>query len=131
MRTLPAVLLYAAVAVSAVGCSSAEDGFREGFAAGSAAASSSAAAPTTEQTTPTAEPVRDLTIPEIPKGQNGRIALDALERAGFTNVEPASQDTEDKVVINAANWKVVSVEPSAGTSLPSDSTIVVTMTKQG
>lgn len=43
---------------------------------------------------------------------------------------PATQDENDRVVVNPANWEVVSVEPGAGETVPSDSTIVVTMTKQ-
>lgn len=129
MRTLPACLVYVAVAAATLtGCSSAEEGFREGFAAGSAASSP---APTTPpQVAQTAEPVRQIVIPDIAKGQNGAIALETLQRAGLTNVQPASRDKNDRFVVNPANWSVVSVEPGAGTEVSSDSTVVVTMTKQ-
>lgn len=129
MRTLPACLVYVAVAAATLtGCSSAEEGFREGFAAGSAASST---APTTPpQVAQTAEPVRQIVIPDIAKGQNGAIALETLQRAGLTKVQPASRDKNDRFVVNPANWSVVSVEPRAGTEVSSDSTVVVTMTKQ-
>ncbi|WP_224404093.1 PASTA domain-containing protein [Pseudonocardia sp. ICBG1034] len=77
----------------------------------------------------TTAPVQDLEIPDV-EGKNGAIALDELERAGFTNVQAGSADEQDTVVINAANWKVVSIEPGAGETIPSDSTVVLTMTKQ-
>lgn len=79
--------------------------------------------------TPTAAPVTQVVIPDV-EGMNGALALEQLERAGLTNVQPASQDEEDKVVLYAANWTVTSVEPGPGTEVASDSTVIVTMTKQ-
>ncbi|MBC3190986.1 PASTA domain-containing protein [Pseudonocardia sp. C8] len=120
------IALIAAAALAGCG-SSAEESFEEGFRAGQ-----QNAAPTTAAAaaSPTAPPVTDVTIPDV-EGKNGAIALDELEQAGLTNVQPASRDKEDKVVLNAANWTVTKIEPGAGETVRSDSTVVVTMTKQG
>ncbi|WP_165922332.1 PASTA domain-containing protein [Pseudonocardia endophytica] len=84
-----------------------------------------AAAPTTSAPAP----AQQLQIPEV-DGKNGAIALDELRQAGFTKVEPASRDEKDRFVVNPANWTVTKIEPGAGETVSSDSTVVVTMTKE-
>ncbi|NKY32260.1 PASTA domain-containing protein [Nocardia speluncae] len=73
-------------------------------------------------------PVMDLTVPDL-AGTNGEIAAERLEDLGFTNVQYASATPGKDVVLLRANWTVQSVEPGPGTVVPSDSTVVVTMTK--
>ena len=123
MRTLPACVVYIAAALSLTAC---------GGTMQEAPATVTVTAPppaTQAGATPTA-PVTQVTIPDIEEGMNGAIVLEQLEKAGLTNVQPASQDEEDKLVLSPGNWSVVSVEPGAGTEVSSDSTVVVTMTKQ-
>lgn len=78
---------------------------------------------------PVGTPPRQVEIPDV-VGQNGAIALDTLTEAGFTKVQTATQDTADRFVVNAANWTVTEVAPDAGTSVRTDRTVVVTMTKE-
>lgn len=73
--------------------------------------------------------MKDVQLPEV-DGKNGAIVYDEMERLGLTRVQYASQDDEDKVVLNPANWTAVSIEPGAGETVRSDQTVVVTMTKQ-
>lgn len=77
----------------------------------------------------TAPPVTQVTLPEV-AGQNGAIVREQLTELGLTNVQLASQTTEDKLVLNPANWTAVEIAPEAGTVVDSDSTVVVTMTKE-
>ncbi|NKY58807.1 PASTA domain-containing protein [Nocardia flavorosea] len=62
-------------------------------------------------------------------GVNGAVAGDRLEDLGFTNVHYASATPGKDVVLLRANWTVVSIEPGPGTVVPSDSVVVLTMTK--
>ncbi|MCA1189238.1 MULTISPECIES: PASTA domain-containing protein [unclassified Saccharopolyspora] len=92
----------------------------------------------TEPTAPAALPnspapataVVDVTLPDL-AGKNGQIALDELAALGLTAVTPASQDRGGSMVVLPANWTVVKIEPAPGTVVKSDSTVVVTMTKNG
>ncbi|MBN9739430.1 MULTISPECIES: PASTA domain-containing protein [unclassified Pseudonocardia] len=128
MRSLPVALVsVAALTVVLTGCSSAEEGFRDATTPATVTVTSPPPAQAGASTTP---PVTQVVIPDVTEGQNGAIALDALERAGLTDVQPASRDDNDKFVVNPANWSVVSIEPSSGTEVSSDSTVVVTMTKE-
>lgn len=77
-------------------------------------------------TTTAAAPVKDVTVPDI-VGSNGAIVLDQLTKLGFTNVQYGSVNPKDKVPLLYTNWTVVSVEPSAGTVVSSDSIVVVKM----
>ncbi len=86
-------------------------------------------APALSPTSTTTAPVVDVTLPDV-AGQNGAIVSEQLTELGLTNVQLASQDTEDKVVLNPANWTAVSIEPEPGTVVSSDSLVVVTMTKE-
>ncbi|MET0188274.1 MAG: PASTA domain-containing protein [Pseudonocardia sediminis] len=90
-----------------------------------------AAAPTSDPAaSPSAAPVKDVTLPDV-EGKNGRIVFEQLTELGLTNFEMASQDEEDKFVVNPANWTAVEIEPGPGETVKSDSTVVVTMTKKG
>lgn len=80
-------------------------------------------------TTPAPVPVVDVTLPDV-AGRNGAIVSEELTELGLANVQLASQDTEDKIVLNPANWTAVSIEPEPGTVVSSDSLVVVTMTKE-
>ena len=84
-----------------------------------------AAVPVDEST----EPVEDLEIPSNLVGMNGQLAYEQLTDAGFTGVQPTSIDPGRAMPILFNNWTVTSVEPGAGTVVPSDSTIILNMTK--
>lgn len=94
---------------------------------GQAPPSTYTSAPVTSSTLPA--PVVDLQIPEV-AGKNGKIAMDELKNLGFTNATPASQDRNDAWVVLPENWTVVSIQPDVGTTVKSDSTVIVTMTKK-
>jgi hypothetical protein len=70
-----------------------------------------------------------VTLPEV-KGRNGGIVYDELKELGLTNVEMASRDKADTVVVVPQNWTAVKIEPAAGTEVRSNQTVVVTMTKK-
>ncbi|OYD70956.1 PASTA domain-containing protein [Rhodococcus sp. OK302] len=91
------------------------------------ATTTKAAAPTTTTVEPVV--VAEVTLPDV-AGQNGAIVLDKLKKLGLTNVTTASADLKDTVVLLAANWTVVSIEPAPGTIVAGDDLVVVTMTKQ-
>lgn len=78
---------------------------------------------------PAAAPVKDVTLPDV-EGRNGAIVYQELTELGLTNFQMASQDTEDKLVLNPANWTAVEIEPGAGETVKSNDTVVVTMTKE-
>lgn len=69
-----------------------------------------------------------VTLPEV-KGKNGAIVYEELQDLGLTNVQFASRDQDDQVVVLPANWTAVKIEPGAGTEIMSNRTVVVTMTK--
>jgi hypothetical protein len=76
----------------------------------------------------TAAPIVDVVLPEV-KGRNGGIVYDELQKLGLTNVAYASRDKEDQVVLFPPNWTAIRIEPKAGTTVKSNDTVVVTMTK--
>lgn len=63
--------------------------------------------------------------------KNAAVAMDELEKLGFTKVQLGSQDEENTVVILAANWTVKKQSTAAGTQVPTDTLIVLTCTKKG
>ncbi|MGJ0183475.1 hypothetical protein [Corynebacterium glyciniphilum] len=85
-----------------------------------------AAAPSTSE----APPVVDLTIPDGLEGMNGQLAYEQLTSEGFTGVNPTSVDPSRAMPVLYNNWTVTSVEPAPGTTVPSDSTIILNMTKE-
>lgn len=80
------------------------------------------------QPTSTVPPVQNVAIPDV-VGKNGAIASDELKKAGFTNVTHGSATPGVDLVMMLSNWTVTSIEPGAGTVIPTDSAIVLTMTK--
>jgi len=84
------------------------------------------AAPPAVPTTPA--PV-EVTLPEV-GGRNGQIVMDELTELGLTNVTTASADANATVVLLPANWTVVDIEPGPGSTVETDDTVVVTMTKK-
>ncbi|MDN5919724.1 MAG: PASTA domain-containing protein [Pseudonocardia sp.] len=130
MRKTALLPAFALAALALAGCGTG-DSFDEGFKAGSAQTSPApAAAPAT--TAPASSAPAPLTQVEIPdvEGRNAAIVSDELQKLGLTNVQFASQDEQDKMVLNRANWTVMKIEPGAGEKVASDSTIVVTATKE-
>ncbi|OLT55690.1 hypothetical protein BJF89_14420 [Corynebacterium sp. CNJ-954] len=85
-----------------------------------------AAVPSTSE----APPVVDLTIPGGLEGMNGQLAYERLTSEGFTGVNPTSVDPSRAMPVLYNNWTVTSVEPAPGTAVPSDSTIILNMTKE-
>ena len=70
-----------------------------------------------------------VTLPNV-VGQNGAIAEDTLRSLGLTKIQMAADAASGReVVLNPANWTVTKIEPTAGTQIRSDQTVVVTMTK--
>ncbi|GAA4243119.1 hypothetical protein GCM10022255_000840 [Dactylosporangium darangshiense] len=63
-------------------------------------------------------------------GKNAAVAMDELQRLGFTKIQLGSQDPGDTVVILAANWTVAKQSTPAGTQAPTDALIVLTCTKK-
>jgi beta-lactam-binding protein with PASTA domain len=87
----------------------------------------------TAQATATATPVApapptEITIPEV-AGQNAEIVRKKLEGLGLTDVSLSSSNPKYSMVIMAANWTVVSIEPVAGTQVKSDDPVVVKVYK--
>lgn len=78
---------------------------------------------------PTAPPVTTVTLPEV-KGRNGGIVYDELIALGLTKLMLGSRDESDTVVLLPSNWTAVRIEPDAGTTVKTDQTVVVTMTKK-
>lgn len=87
-------------------------------------------APLPAAAVPTAalKPPTSVKLPEV-KGRNGGIVYDELIALGLTKLQLASRDVNDTVVLLPANWTAVKIEPAAGTTVRSDQTVVVTMTK--
>jgi hypothetical protein len=69
-----------------------------------------------------------ITIPDV-NGENAKIAQEALEKLGLTNVELSSANPKYSMVLVAANWTVVSIDPAAGTAVKADDAVVVKVTK--
>jgi len=70
-----------------------------------------------------------VTLPDV-VGQNGAIAEDALRGLGLSKLQLAADAKSGKqVVISPANWTVTKIEPKAGTTVRTDQTVVITMTK--
>ncbi|WP_072814257.1 hypothetical protein [Rhodococcus zopfii] len=84
-----------------------------------------AAAPTTT----TAAVVAEVELPEV-AGRNGEIVRQELADLGLTNVTLGSADPNSTLVIMAANWTAVSIEPAPGTIVAGDDPVVVTLTKK-
>ena len=78
-------------------------------------------------TTPIAT-TSSITIPGL-TGQNAKIAEDKLESLGLTNVTLASANPKYTMVLAPENWKVVSVEPAAGTVVSSSDDVILKVTK--
>ena len=78
--------------------------------------------------TSTAKPVTYVTLPDI-YGENAEIAKAKLDDLGLTKVELASSNTKYSTVEQARDWKVVGMQPGAGTVVKSDQPVTVTVVK--
>jgi beta-lactam-binding protein with PASTA domain len=74
-------------------------------------------------------PRSQITIPDV-TGQNAEIAQNSLEKLGLTRVRLSSANPKYSMVLLAANWTVVSVDPAPGTLVNSDDPVVVKVTKE-
>jgi beta-lactam-binding protein with PASTA domain len=72
--------------------------------------------------------VTNVTIPDV-AGQNAEIVRQNLADLGLTNVVMASANPKYSMVLLAANWTVVSIEPGPGTTVRSDDPVVIKATK--
>lgn len=70
----------------------------------------------------------EITIPDV-AGQNAEIVRKKLEGLGLTDVSLSSSNPKYSMVIMAANWTVVSIEPAPGTQVKSDGPVVVKVYK--
>lgn len=77
-----------------------------------------------------AKPAGYVTLPDI-YGENAEIAKKKLEDLGLTKVELASSNTKYGTVELAKDWKVVGMEPGAGTVVKSDQRVIVEIVKVG
>ncbi|MBA9005870.1 PASTA domain-containing protein [Thermomonospora cellulosilytica] len=85
------------------------------------------AAPSTPSTPKPSEPAT-VAVPNV-VGKNGAIARDTLERAGFSNIEYASADPDDTVVLLPVNWRVTKQEPAASKKVDPKDLVVLTLVK--
>jgi hypothetical protein len=60
---------------------------------------------------------------------NAELAQEQLEGLGLKHVEFASANPKYSVIVLARNWTVKSMEPSAGTSVKSSSTVILKVYK--
>lgn len=88
-----------------------------------------AAPPAVAPNTTTPATSTGITIPEV-AGQNAEIVRKHLEQLGLTDVSLASDNPKYKMVIMAANWTVVSIEPAPGTVVQGSDPVVVKVTKE-
>ena len=82
----------------------------------------------TSAATSAAKPVAYVTLPDI-YGENAEIAKKKLEDLGLTKAELASSNTKYPTVELAKDWKVVGMEPGAGSVVKSDQRVIVKVVK--
>jgi len=70
-----------------------------------------------------------LTMPDV-IGQNAAVALDDLDKLGFTNVDLGTVDGR-RVVVLPQNWTVKAQSAKAGTRLTPDAKIVLGCARSG
>ncbi len=75
------------------------------------------------------EKPKSVKMPDV-KGQNAAIAEDHLRKLGFTNIQLGSQDELDTLVLLPSNWTVTKQSTKAGRTIPTDTLIVLTCTKE-
>ena len=78
--------------------------------------------------TSTAKPVTYVTLPDT-YGENAEVAKTKLEDLGLTKVELASSNAKFSTVLEAKDWKVVGMVPSAGSVVKSDEPVIVEVIK--
>lgn len=83
----------------------------------------------TATATPSTPTVKTLTVPDGLVGTNAQLAFEKLQDLGFTKITPSSTDESASVPVLLSNWTVTGVEPGPGTSMKSDSTIILKMSK--
>ena len=69
-----------------------------------------------------------MTLPDT-YGESAEVALAKLEGLGLTNVELASSNAKFSTVLEAKDWKVVGMVPSAGSVVKSDEPVIVEVIK--
>lgn len=70
-----------------------------------------------------------LTVPDV-RGQDGATVRTALEELGLTDVSLSSANPKYDVVMLAANWVAVGIEPPPGTVIDSTHPVVVKVYKE-
>ena len=66
---------------------------------------------------------------QLKSGENAEIAKAKLDALGLTKVELASSNTKYSTVEVPKDWKVVGMEPGAGTVVKSDQSVIVKVVK--
>ncbi len=89
---------------------------------------SGAPAPQTITVAPSATTAAEITIPEV-ADRNAEIVRKELEKLGLKSVNLSSANPKYKMVVNAANWTAVSIEPAPGTVVSADDTVILKVTK--
>ena len=117
MKRLAMTIALAALSVGALaGCSGSSD-------------TNEPPVPTTAATD-TAGNNANIAVPNVVDA-NAQVADDSLRKAGFVNIKYGSADTTVTVdTTHLADWKVTKTDPAAGTTVPSNTNIVVTVVKQ-
>jgi len=70
-----------------------------------------------------------ITIPDFPANENAEIVRKKLEDLGLTNVQLTPANPKYSLVIRAANWTLVSIEPPPGTVVAAGDPVIVKVTK--
>lgn len=83
-------------------------------------------------TTPAGTPSATATVVVMPDliGQNAAVATDELRKLGFTKIQYGTQDKNDRVVLLPSNWTVIKQSTEAGSTVTTDTLIVLTCTKE-
>lgn len=115
--------MLAASALTMVACTTATDEPRATVTETSSSSSAS-----TAKASSAAKPAPYVTLPDV-YGENAEVAKTKLEDLGLTKVELVSSNAKYSTVDQPKDWKVVAVEPGAGTVVKSDQPVIVRVVK--
>jgi hypothetical protein len=89
-------------------------------------------APPTAQPTPsvTASAPKQAVVPNV-VGVNHQLAQDTMQAAGFYFLTEEDATGQGRLLVNDRNWVVVSQDPAAGSTVPTDTKILLRSKKLG
>jgi hypothetical protein len=89
-------------------------------------------APPTAQPTPsvTAGAPKQAVVPNV-VGVNHQLAQDTMQAAGFYFLTEEDATGQGRLLVNDRNWVVVSQDPAAGSTVPTDTKILLRSKKLG